>query len=166
MVSGESSPLQSTSSHPSPPHLQVTEERAHTPDISGNSRTIKTDETSAVKEEVKEEIKEETSDDKEDETKMEEGHASPTDPDPSQEAWRPLRSRSFLTDAQVLSPGQSSSNQQSFQVTILQNHFKRNPFPSKYELSAVAEQIGVNKRVVQVSCCPPLLIPPWPEIDR
>ncbi|CAJ0928518.1 unnamed protein product, partial [Mesorhabditis belari] len=52
--------------------------------------------------------------------------------DPS---WRPMRSRSFLTDAQV---------------AILQNHFQRNPFPSKYELSAVAEQIGVNKRVVQV----------------
>ncbi|UMM30407.1 hypothetical protein L5515_012303 [Caenorhabditis briggsae] len=49
--------------------------------------------------------------------------------------WRPLRSRSFLNDSQV---------------AILQNHFKRNPFPSKYELSAVAEQIGVNKRVVQV----------------
>ncbi|RCN26480.1 homeobox domain protein, partial [Ancylostoma caninum] len=54
----------------------------------------------------------------------------------SPQDWRPLRSRSFLTDAQV---------------TILSNHFKRNPFPSKYELSAVAEQIGVNKRVVQVS---------------
>ncbi|VDK45237.1 unnamed protein product [Anisakis simplex] len=51
------------------------------------------------------------------------------------ETWRPLRSRSFLTDAQV---------------GILLTHFKRNPFPSKYELSAVAEQIGVNKRVVQV----------------
>ncbi|CAG9534140.1 unnamed protein product [Cercopithifilaria johnstoni] len=49
--------------------------------------------------------------------------------------WKPLRSRSFLTDAQV---------------AILHAHFKRNPFPSKYELSAVAEQIGVNKRVVQV----------------
>uniref|UniRef100_A0A0N5AVX0 Zinc finger E-box-binding homeobox protein zag-1 n=1 Tax=Syphacia muris TaxID=451379 RepID=A0A0N5AVX0_9BILA len=51
------------------------------------------------------------------------------------DTWRPLRSRSFLTDAQVV---------------ILHSHFKRNPFPSKYELSAVAEQIGVNKRVVQV----------------
>ncbi|PAV91057.1 hypothetical protein WR25_01265 [Diploscapter pachys] len=51
------------------------------------------------------------------------------------EAGRPLRSRSFLTDSQV---------------AVLQTHFKRNPFPSKYELSAVAEQIGVNKRVVQV----------------
>ncbi|CAD6194577.1 unnamed protein product, partial [Caenorhabditis auriculariae] len=49
--------------------------------------------------------------------------------------WRPLRSRSFLNDSQV---------------AVLQTHFKRNPFPSKYELSAVAEQIGVNKRVVQV----------------
>lgn len=49
--------------------------------------------------------------------------------------WRPLRSRSFLTDAQV---------------AILSTQFKRNPFPSKYELSALAEQIGVNKRVVQV----------------
>lgn len=49
--------------------------------------------------------------------------------------WRPLRSRSFLTDAQV---------------AILATQFKRNPFPSKYELSALAEQIGVNKRVVQV----------------
>ncbi|VDM32177.1 unnamed protein product [Toxocara canis] len=54
---------------------------------------------------------------------------------PKNDAWRPLRSRSFLTDAQV---------------AILLTHFKRNPFPSKYELSAVAEQIGVNKRVVQV----------------
>uniref|UniRef100_A0A158P6T5 Homeobox domain-containing protein n=1 Tax=Angiostrongylus cantonensis TaxID=6313 RepID=A0A158P6T5_ANGCA len=53
----------------------------------------------------------------------------------SSQDWRPLRSRSFLTDAQV---------------AILNTHFKRNPFPSKYELSAVAEQIGVNKRVVQV----------------
>ncbi|KAE9417743.1 hypothetical protein Angca_006105 [Angiostrongylus cantonensis] len=51
----------------------------------------------------------------------------------SSQDWRPLRSRSFLTDAQV---------------AILNTHFKRNPFPSKYELSAVAEQIGVNKRVV------------------
>ncbi|KAK0399917.1 hypothetical protein QR680_003273 [Steinernema hermaphroditum] len=49
--------------------------------------------------------------------------------------WRPLRSRSFLTDAQV---------------AILHTQYKRNPFPSKYELSAMAEQIGVNKRVVQV----------------
>uniref|UniRef100_A0A9J2PTV6 Homeobox domain-containing protein n=1 Tax=Ascaris lumbricoides TaxID=6252 RepID=A0A9J2PTV6_ASCLU len=54
---------------------------------------------------------------------------------PKNDAWRPLRSRSFLTDAQV---------------AVLLTHFKRNPFPSKYELSAVAEQIGVNKRVVQV----------------
>uniref|UniRef100_A0A914ZIZ9 Uncharacterized protein n=1 Tax=Parascaris univalens TaxID=6257 RepID=A0A914ZIZ9_PARUN len=54
---------------------------------------------------------------------------------PKNDSWRPLRSRSFLTDAQV---------------AILLTHFKRNPFPSKYELSAVAEQIGVNKRVVQV----------------
>lgn len=54
---------------------------------------------------------------------------------PRADTWRPLRSRSFLTDAQVV---------------ILHSHFKRNPFPSKYELSAVAEQIGVNKRVVQV----------------
>lgn len=54
---------------------------------------------------------------------------------PRNDTWRPLRSRSFLTDVQVL---------------ILHSHFKRNPFPSKYELSAVAEQIGVNKRVVQV----------------
>lgn len=49
--------------------------------------------------------------------------------------WRPLRSRSFLTDAQV---------------AVLYAQFRRNPFPSKYELSAVAERIGVNKRVVQV----------------
>jgi hypothetical protein len=49
--------------------------------------------------------------------------------------WRPLRSRSFLTDAQV---------------AVLHTQFRRNPFPSKYELSAVAERIGVNKRVVQV----------------
>lgn len=48
---------------------------------------------------------------------------------------KPLRSRSFLTDSQV---------------GILTTHFKRNPFPSKYDLSALAEQIGVNKRVVQV----------------
>uniref|UniRef100_A0AC35GWS6 Homeobox domain-containing protein n=1 Tax=Panagrolaimus sp. PS1159 TaxID=55785 RepID=A0AC35GWS6_9BILA len=47
---------------------------------------------------------------------------------------KPLRSRSFLTDSQV---------------AILTTHFKRNPFPSKYDLSALAEQIGVNKRVVQ-----------------
>uniref|UniRef100_A0AC34GQP9 Homeobox domain-containing protein n=1 Tax=Panagrolaimus sp. ES5 TaxID=591445 RepID=A0AC34GQP9_9BILA len=47
---------------------------------------------------------------------------------------KPLRSRSFLTDSQV---------------GILTTHFKRNPFPSKYDLSALAEQIGVNKRVVQ-----------------
>ncbi|KHJ97350.1 zinc finger, C2H2 type [Oesophagostomum dentatum] len=77
----------------------------------------------------------------------------------SPQDWRPLRSRSFLTDAQV---------------TILSNHFKRNPFPSKYELSAVAEQIGVNKRVVQVwfqntrakerrsNRLPPLGRMPWP----
>lgn len=51
------------------------------------------------------------------------------------EDWRPLRSRSFLTDDQV---------------TVLQAQFHRNPFPSKYELSALADQIGVNKRVVQV----------------
>lgn len=50
--------------------------------------------------------------------------------------WKPLRSRSFLTDNQV---------------AVLHSHFRKNPFPSKYELSAVAEQIGVNKRVVQVS---------------
>ncbi|CAJ0584888.1 unnamed protein product, partial [Mesorhabditis spiculigera] len=49
--------------------------------------------------------------------------------------WRPMRSRSFLTDAQV---------------SILQSHFQRNPFPSKYDLAALAMQIGVNKRVVQV----------------
>lgn len=49
--------------------------------------------------------------------------------------WRPLRSRSFLSDDQVL---------------VLQNHFRRNPFPNKYELSALADQINVGKRVVQV----------------
>lgn len=49
--------------------------------------------------------------------------------------WRPLRSRSFLSDDQVV---------------ILQNHFRRNPFPNKYELSALADQINVGKRVVQV----------------
>ncbi|KAK6029467.1 homeobox domain protein [Ostertagia ostertagi] len=77
----------------------------------------------------------------------------------SPQDWRPLRSRSFLTDAQV---------------AVLNTHFKRNPFPSKYELSAVAEQIGVNKRVVQVwfqntrakerrgNRLPPLGRMPWP----
>ncbi len=49
--------------------------------------------------------------------------------------WRPLRSRSFLSDEQV---------------GHLHTRFRRNPFPSKYELSEMAEQIGVNKRVVQV----------------
>lgn len=65
--------------------------------------------------------------------------------------WKPLRSRSFLNESQL---------------AILQTHyrycfpffsffnvflsFRRNAFPSKYELSSVAEQIGVNKRVVQV----------------
>lgn len=49
--------------------------------------------------------------------------------------WKPMRSRSFLTDAQV---------------DILNEQFKRNSFPSKYELSALAECISVNKRVVQV----------------
>ncbi len=49
--------------------------------------------------------------------------------------WRPLRSRSFLTDAQV---------------AVLHTQFRRNPFPSKYELSTIAERIAVNKRVVQV----------------
>lgn len=49
--------------------------------------------------------------------------------------WKPMRSRSFLTDAQV---------------EILNEQFKRNSFPSKYELSALAECISVNKRVVQV----------------
>uniref|UniRef100_A0A0N5A767 Zinc finger E-box-binding homeobox protein zag-1 n=1 Tax=Parastrongyloides trichosuri TaxID=131310 RepID=A0A0N5A767_PARTI len=49
--------------------------------------------------------------------------------------WKPLRSRSFLSDTQV---------------ATLYNQFKKNRFPSKYELSALAEQIGVNKRVVQV----------------
>ncbi|VDO24604.1 unnamed protein product [Haemonchus placei] len=82
-----------------------------------------------------------------------------TDAKSSPQDWRPLRSRSFLTDAQV---------------AILNTHFKRNPFPSKYELSAVAEQIGVNKRVVQVwfqntrakerrgNRLPPLGRMPWP----
>lgn len=58
--------------------------------------------------------------------------------DPSSPEWKPLRSRSFLTDSQV---------------TILTSHFKLNPFPSKYDLAALAEQIGVNKRVVQVINC-------------
>lgn len=49
--------------------------------------------------------------------------------------WRPLRSRSFLTDSQI---------------SLLSGQYKRNPFPSKYEMSALAEQINVNKRVVQV----------------
>ncbi|KAF8375494.1 zag-1, partial [Pristionchus pacificus] len=49
--------------------------------------------------------------------------------------WKPLRSRSFLNESQL---------------AILQTHYRRNAFPSKYELSSVAEQIGVNKRVVQV----------------
>jgi hypothetical protein len=50
--------------------------------------------------------------------------------------WKPLRSRSFLSDDQV---------------AVLSEQFKRNPFPSKYELSALAEKINVNKRVVQVN---------------
>lgn len=55
--------------------------------------------------------------------------------------WRPsgagsvLRPRAFLSDAQV---------------KTLADQFRRNPLPSKYELSALAERIGVNKRVVQV----------------
>lgn len=55
--------------------------------------------------------------------------------------WRPsaagsaLRSRSFLSDQQL---------------KVLADQFRRNPLPSKYELSALAERIGVNKRVVQV----------------
>jgi hypothetical protein len=49
--------------------------------------------------------------------------------------WRPLRSRSFLGDTQI---------------AVLASQYKRNPFPSKYEMSALAEQIHVNKRVVQV----------------
>lgn len=50
--------------------------------------------------------------------------------------WKPIRSRSFLTDNQV---------------QILSQQFKRNRLPSKYELSALSEQIGVNRRVVQVN---------------
>lgn len=50
--------------------------------------------------------------------------------------WKPIRSRSFLTDNQV---------------QVLSQQFKRNRLPSKYELSALAEQIGVNRRVVQVN---------------
>lgn len=53
----------------------------------------------------------------------------------SDQEWKPMRSRSFLTDAQV---------------GLLEQQFKRNRFPSKYDLSALAEKIGVNKRVVQV----------------
>jgi hypothetical protein len=49
--------------------------------------------------------------------------------------YRPLRSRSFLNDAKV---------------QLLHAQFRRNAFPSKYELSALAEQIDVKKRVVQV----------------
>ncbi|KAL3078908.1 hypothetical protein niasHS_014690 [Heterodera schachtii] len=56
--------------------------------------------------------------------------------------WRPsanggsaLRPRAFLTDAQV---------------KVLAEQFRRNSLPSKYQLSEMAEQIGVNKRVVQV----------------
>uniref|UniRef100_A0A7E4W423 Zinc finger E-box-binding homeobox protein zag-1 n=1 Tax=Panagrellus redivivus TaxID=6233 RepID=A0A7E4W423_PANRE len=48
---------------------------------------------------------------------------------------KPLRSRAFLTEPQV---------------NTLTMHFKRQPFPSKYELSALAEQTGVTKRTVQV----------------
>nr|CAD2185380.1 unnamed protein product [Meloidogyne enterolobii] len=46
-----------------------------------------------------------------------------------------LRSRSFLSDQQL---------------RILAEQFRRNSLPSKYELSSLAEKIGVNKRVVQV----------------
>uniref|UniRef100_A0A914H5P1 Zinc finger E-box-binding homeobox protein zag-1 n=1 Tax=Globodera rostochiensis TaxID=31243 RepID=A0A914H5P1_GLORO len=56
--------------------------------------------------------------------------------------WRPsatggsaLRPRSFLSDAQV---------------KILAEQFRHNLLPSKYQLSEMAERIGVNKRVVQV----------------
>jgi hypothetical protein len=55
--------------------------------------------------------------------------------------WRPtaagsaLRSRSFLSDEQL---------------KLLADQFRRNPLPSKYELSALAEKCAVNKRVVQV----------------
>ncbi|GMT24063.1 hypothetical protein PFISCL1PPCAC_15360, partial [Pristionchus fissidentatus] len=60
---------------------------------------------------------------------------SSTPNQPSNGEWKPLRSRSFLNENQL---------------AILQTHYRRNAFPSKYELSSVAEQIGVNKRVVQV----------------
>uniref|UniRef100_A0A915J7L6 Uncharacterized protein n=1 Tax=Romanomermis culicivorax TaxID=13658 RepID=A0A915J7L6_ROMCU len=49
--------------------------------------------------------------------------------------WRPLRSRSFLSDEQV---------------AILHDHFRSNPFPNKYELSMLADRVNVGKRVVQV----------------
>jgi hypothetical protein len=49
--------------------------------------------------------------------------------------WHPLRSRSFLDNAQI---------------SHLLAQYKCNPFPSKYEMSSLAEQIHVNKRVVQV----------------
>lgn len=60
---------------------------------------------------------------------------SPTLSNCSGDEWKPLRSRSYLSDEKI---------------SLLQGHFRRNPFPSKYELSALAEQIGVAKRVVQV----------------
>jgi len=53
----------------------------------------------------------------------------------SVEDWRPLRSRSFLSEEQL---------------AVLHEHFRLNPFPNKYELTALADKIGVSKRVVQV----------------
>lgn len=58
--------------------------------------------------------------------------------------WRPsaagsaLRPRSFLSDTQV---------------KVLADQFRRNALPNKYEMSGLAERIGVNKRVVQVKIC-------------
>uniref|UniRef100_A0A914WD68 Uncharacterized protein n=1 Tax=Plectus sambesii TaxID=2011161 RepID=A0A914WD68_9BILA len=87
---------------------------------------------------MKEEVKKEDSDCGQDDDQMDGLEMDKSDMAVSSASggdWRPLRSRSFLTDAQV---------------AVLYSQFRRNPFPSKYELSAVAERIGVNKRVVQV----------------
>ncbi|CAJ0565326.1 unnamed protein product, partial [Mesorhabditis spiculigera] len=87
----------------------------------------------AESEETHNDVKEVKEEKKKEEDKLIFGLMTPPKTEGSE--WRPMRSRSFLTDAQV---------------SILQSHFQRNPFPSKYDLAALAMQIGVNKRVVQV----------------
>ncbi|CAJ0602380.1 unnamed protein product [Cylicocyclus nassatus] len=127
--------------------------------ISSESSPPRSESSPDDKKDNKEIKKEESNENGVGELEVSVGNEVINDAKTSPQDWRPLRSRSFLTDAQV---------------TILSNHFKRNPFPSKYELSAVAEQIGVNKRVVQVwfqntrakerrsNRLPPLSRMPWP----